>query len=339
MLSSLITSDLNLKKRQTIKWKDKRLPPLCLWRDKVTACWASSENHAAITVQWAQSKSVGPVLLIRAPAISVWVVVLWCKDSKMSGSLVDQVNHVLSVEQWGSAAAGTGWLADCFTANVRSSGRLWLPAMNTETLKDWEKKMSKTATFFFLLPFISDSLTVIDIMCSKPQNIKSASAERALIFPFFSPCGVTKAIGSPIDKNLRDTTEYGNAGQIITILPIWRDPGSDIGLSPRNNWCMQSQIGSPPKIWAHYFIRRSRVRLAKIICVSNTENLNPVSCDNVERFRTISKTVRLSCAKAKATFKCKYKGNAQTSAFFFNVKFICMFVFFAYLMNVRACMI
>lgn len=47
-----------------------------------------------------------------------------------------------------------------------------------------------------------------------------------------------------------DDTEQGEAGQLITILSIWRDPSSDIGLNPRNNWCMQSQIGSPPKIWS-----------------------------------------------------------------------------------------
>lgn len=34
---------------------------------------------------------------------------------------------------------------------------------------------------------------------------------------------------------------------------------------------MQSQIGSQPKIWAHYFIRWSHILCAKIICVSNTE--------------------------------------------------------------------
>lgn len=65
--------------------------------------------------------------------------------------------------------------------------------------------------------------------------------------------------------------ERGKAGQIITILAIWRDPSTDIGLNPRNNWCMQSQIGSPPKIWAYYFIRWSNILCAKIICVSNTE--------------------------------------------------------------------
>lgn len=77
-------------------------------------------------------------------------------------------------------------------------------------------------------------------------------------------------IDNAIDKYM-DDTEQGKAGQIITILPIWRDPSPDIGLNPRNNWCMQSQIGSPPKIRAHYFIRWSHILCAKIICVSNTE--------------------------------------------------------------------
>lgn len=94
-------------------------------------------------LQWAQSKSVSPALLIRGPAISVWVVVLWCKDSKMSGSLVDQVNHALSLKQWSSAVAIialTSWLTECFTANTWSCGRQWLPAMHTETFKvqAWE---------------------------------------------------------------------------------------------------------------------------------------------------------------------------------------------------------
>lgn len=34
---------------------------------------------------------------------------------------------------------------------------------------------------------------------------------------------------------------------------------------------MQSQIGSQPKIWGHYFIRWSHILYAKIICVSNIE--------------------------------------------------------------------
>lgn len=89
-------------------------------------------------LQWAQSKSVSPALLIRGPAISVWVVVLWCKDSKMSGSLVDQVNHALSLKQWSSAVAIialTSWLTECFAANMWSCGQQWVPAMLTETLK------------------------------------------------------------------------------------------------------------------------------------------------------------------------------------------------------------
>ena len=89
-------------------------------------------------LQWAQSKSVSPALLIRGPAISVWVVVLWCKDSKMSGSLVDQVNHALSLKQWSSAVAIialTSRLTECFTANTWSCGRRWVPAMHTETFK------------------------------------------------------------------------------------------------------------------------------------------------------------------------------------------------------------
>lgn len=79
-----------------------------------------------------------------------------------------------------------------------------------------------------------------------------------------------KTIDNAIDKYM-DEDKQGNACQIITILPIWRDPHPDIGLNPRNNWCMQSQIGSQPKIWAHYFIRWSHILCAKIICVSNTE--------------------------------------------------------------------
>lgn len=89
-------------------------------------------------LQWAQSKSVSPALLIRGPAISVWVVVLWCKDSKMSGSLVDQVNHALSPKQWSSAVAIialTSWLTECFMANTWRCGRQWVPAMLTETLR------------------------------------------------------------------------------------------------------------------------------------------------------------------------------------------------------------
>lgn len=94
-------------------------------------------------LQGAQSKSVSPALLIRGPAISVWVVVLWCKDSKMSGSLVDQVNHALSLKQWSSAVAIialTSWLTDCFTANTWSCGWQWLSAMHTET---WEINVYK----------------------------------------------------------------------------------------------------------------------------------------------------------------------------------------------------
>lgn len=86
----------------------------------------------------AQSKSLSPALLIGGPAISVWVVVLWCKDSKMSGSLVDQVNHVLSRKQRSSAVAIialTSWLTECFTANAWSCGRQWVPAKHKETLK------------------------------------------------------------------------------------------------------------------------------------------------------------------------------------------------------------
>lgn len=59
-----------------------------------------------------------PALLIRGPAISVWVVVLWCKDSKMSGSLVDQVNRALSLKQPSSALLHPAdWLADWLTAS------------------------------------------------------------------------------------------------------------------------------------------------------------------------------------------------------------------------------
>jgi len=83
-------------------------------------------------------------------------------------------------------------------------------------------------------------------------------------------CKDMKTINNVIDKYM-DDTEQGKAGQIITILHNWRDPSSDIGLNPRNNWCMQSQIGSPPKIWSHYFIRWRHIIRAKLICVSNTE--------------------------------------------------------------------
>lgn len=59
-----------------------------------------------------------PALLIRGPAISVLVVVLWCKDSKMSGSLVDQVNHALSLKQRSSAALRPAdWLAGWLSAS------------------------------------------------------------------------------------------------------------------------------------------------------------------------------------------------------------------------------
>ena len=88
----------------------------------------------------------------------------------------------------------------------------------------------------------------------------------------------------PVNNNIdeyMDDIEREKVSQIITISPIWRDPSPDVGLNPRNNWCMQSQIGSPPKIWVHYFIRRSHILCAKIICVSKTENSNPVSADNV----------------------------------------------------------
>lgn len=59
-----------------------------------------------------------PALLIRGPAISVWVVVLWCKDSEMSGSLVDQVNHALSLKQRSSAVLRPAdWLTDWLSAS------------------------------------------------------------------------------------------------------------------------------------------------------------------------------------------------------------------------------
>lgn len=65
-----------------------------------------------------------PALLIRGPAISVWVVVLWCKDSKMSGSLVDQVNHALSLKQRSSAVLRPAdWLADCLLHSQHT--KLW----------------------------------------------------------------------------------------------------------------------------------------------------------------------------------------------------------------------
>lgn len=105
-----------------------------------------------------------------------------------------------------------------------------------------------------------------------------------------------KTIDNAIDKYM-DDIEQGKAGQIITILPIWRDLSPDIGLNPRNNWCMQSQIGSPPKIWAHYFIRWSHILCAKIICVSNTEIQILLVLIMSGVFKTISKTVWLSDRK------------------------------------------
>lgn len=75
----------------------------------------------------AQSKSVRPALLIGGPVISFLVVELRCKDSKMSGSLVNQLNHALSLKQWSSAVAviaPTSWLTECFTANTVSSESL-----------------------------------------------------------------------------------------------------------------------------------------------------------------------------------------------------------------------
>lgn len=76
------------------------------------ACSHYSEHKAN---QWVL------LCLSGGPAISVWVVVLWCKESKMSGSLVDQVNHALSLKQCSLAVAIialTSWLTECFMATV-----------------------------------------------------------------------------------------------------------------------------------------------------------------------------------------------------------------------------
>lgn len=107
LMSHLQYIDFLLKARTCSEFR-------CKW-SSLCLCWINSlhpgpveGNQAAITVNWTQSKPVSPALLIRGPAISVWVVVLWCKDNKMSGSLVDQVNHVLSLKQWSSAVASAG---------------------------------------------------------------------------------------------------------------------------------------------------------------------------------------------------------------------------------------
>lgn len=90
----------------------------------------------------------------------------------------------------------------------------------------------------------------------------------------------------------------------MTVLHIWTDPRSDIGLDPRNNWCVQSQIGSPPKIWAYYFIRWIHVLGAKIICVSNTEIQILVVLIMLGNFRHIQ---RGSQTGKEATFTCNIK--------------------------------
>lgn len=102
-----------------------------------------------------------------------------------------------------------------------------------------------------------------------------------------------KTTDNVIDKYMAEGGQ-GTAGQIITILPIWRDPSPDIGLNPRNNWCMQSQIGSQPKIWAYYFIRWSHILCAKIICVSNTQIQILLVAIMSGVFQTISETVWLT---------------------------------------------
>lgn len=121
-----------------------------------------------------------------------------------------------------------------------------------------------------------------------------------------------KPINNAIDKYM-DEDERGEAGQIITILPICRDPRPDIGLNPRNNWCMQSQIGSQPKIWAHYFIRWSHILCAKnYLCVQH-RNSNPVSPDNVWRFQTLSETVWLTDRKHRPPLNASMNQNVRTS--------------------------
>lgn len=129
-----------------------------------------------------------------------------------------------------------------------------------------------------------------------------------------------------------DDTEQEDAGQLITILSIWRDPSSDIGLNPRNNWCMQSQIGSPPKIWVHYFIRWSHIPRAKIICVSNAEIqiLLVLIMLSFSSFFPNQDREGLSDEKQRATLNKK----VSTSAFLiffskFNGLFVCVH---AYLM-------
>lgn len=278
----------------------------------------------------AQSKSLSPALLIRGPAISVWVVVLWCKDSKMSGSLVDQVNHVLSRKQRSSAVAIialTSWLTECFTANAWSCGRQWVPAKHKESLKvepwkhinnrkkthtkkQWLCVFSATACNQFCILHLTHKQTSMSCWSVlKSPDLKSYFNGTSLDVWSFS-CKNMKTIDNAIDKYM-DDIEQGKTGQIITILPIWRDPSPDIGLNPRNNWCMQSQIGSPPKIWAHYFIRWSHILRAKIICVSNTEIqilLVPIMSAVSQ---TISKTVWLSDRK------CRPPLNANINDFWF----------------------
>lgn len=126
-----------------------------------------------------------------------------------------------------------------------------------------------------------------------------------------------------------DDIEQGKAGQIITILPIWRDLSPDIGLNPRNNWCMQSQIGSPPKIWAHYFIRWSHILCAKIICVSNTEIQILLVLIMSGVFKTISKTVWLSDRKHR---QAPLNANINQNVWTLN----CFFLFF--LPSLMACL-
>lgn len=126
--------------------------------------------------------------------------------------------------------------------------------------------------------------------------------------------------------NIWMTLSKAKAGQIITILPIWRDPSSDIGINPRNNWCMQSQIGSPPKIWAHYFIRWSHILCAKIICVSNTEIQILLVLIMSGVFKPYP-TVWLSDRRLRPPLNANINQNIWTSSccFFLLLAFVCLF--------------
>lgn len=198
----------------------------------------------------------------------------------MSGSLVDQVNHALSLKQ------RTRWLTDCRLHNQHTE--LW----------ETPRFSSHACTNLYGVRF--KELLLIKLKYFFPTfcfDQTSISCQIALKPPFMAPveCPVLFATSSARawqEKKQKKTTDddvdktmaaggQGRPGQIITILPIWRDPSPDIGLNPRNNWCMQSQIGSRPKIWAYYFIRWSHILCARnYLCAQHT-NSNPVRRDNV----------------------------------------------------------